>query len=222
MHKPFRLRPIFAPVVKKIAQAAIKVNITANNATLFMLISSINATVGLILFQDFLWFGIWVFITGLLDGVDGSIARLTQHSSRFGGFYDSFMDRVSESIIFLGLILYALMFAPDLGIILSILGFFGYLFSFLISYTRARAELELKNVNRTNSSPFSMNIGILARSERLFYIFLMSIAVFFTSDIIYLILLSLFVLLTGITFLDRLFTYKQYLTSLTSDSAIDS
>ncbi|MHA1610448.1 MAG: CDP-alcohol phosphatidyltransferase family protein [Promethearchaeota archaeon] len=222
MHKPFRLRPIFAPVVKKIAQAAIKVNITANNATLFMLISSINATVGLILFQDFLWFGIWVFITGLLDGVDGSIARLTQHSSRFGGFYDSFMDRVSESIIFLGLILYALMFAPDLEIILSILGFFGYLFSFLISYTRARAELELKNVNRTNSSPFSMNIGILARSERLFYIFLMSIAVFFTSDIIYLILLSLFVLLTGITFLDRLFTYKQYLTSLTSDSAIDS
>ena len=216
MPKPFRLRPIFAPIVKKIAQGAIKLHITANVATLCMVLASLNATVGLILFPDFLWFGIWVFITGLLDGVDGSIARLTQHSSPFGGFFDSVMDRISESIIFCGLILYALIYSTDFGIILAILGFFGYLFSFLISYTRARAELELKNENLPNSTPFSMNLGLMARSERLFYIFLLSIAVFFTSDLIYLILLSLFVFLTGITFLERLFSYKRYLTSLAS------
>ncbi len=218
MQKPFRLRPIFAPIVKIIAQGAIKLHITADVATLFMVLSSLNAALGLIFFQDFLWFGIWVFITGLLDGVDGSIARLTQHSSPFGGFFDSFMDRISESIIFCGLILYAWIYSSDLGIILAILGVLGYLFSFLISYTRARAELELKNVVSTDSKSFSMNIGLLARSERLFYLFLMSIVVFFTSDLIYLILLSLFVLLTGITFLERLLTYKRYLTSFATQN----
>ncbi|GAH16536.1 unnamed protein product, partial [marine sediment metagenome] len=48
-----------------------------------------------------------MFITGIMDGCDGAIARLTNNSTKFGGFFDSFMDRFSEFFIFLGLLIFS-------------------------------------------------------------------------------------------------------------------
>jgi len=60
----------------------------------------------LVFIQNLLLFSIFVFITGIMDGCDGAIARLTGKSTKFGGFFDSIMDRFSEfiNILFLDFI----------------------------------------------------------------------------------------------------------------------
>lgn len=216
MTKPFRLRPIFAPLIKKIAQIAIKMKISPNVATWLMLIFAIIAAVGLLIWGSFIWYGVFIFITGIMDGIDGAVARLSGKTSKFGAFFDSAFDRISEGVIFGGLILYAQYYSIEYADLISIIAVFGFLFSFLISYTRARAELEVYNSNLSQNTSLVFNIGILARSERLFYLFLMAMVVQFTSVYVLIVLMIIFVLLTLITFLQRFFTYKLYLERISS------
>jgi archaetidylinositol phosphate synthase len=107
-----------------------------------------------------------VFITGIFDGIDGALARLNERETKFGGFFDSFMDRLSEFIILLALLInrwnQSLWFLIDMRFIV-----FSSLFgSLMISYSRSRAQSFHKG---------NYDIGLMARSERLFYIFLVSL-----------------------------------------------
>ena len=102
----------------------------------------------------FFWAGAAVFVAGsLLDILDGALARSSGKGTPFGAFIDSTTDRVSEAFV-LGAI--ALVFMRDgsetaLGVaIAAIVG------SFLVSYTRAKAEgLGLKG-----------DVGLGSRAER--------------------------------------------------------
>ena len=138
MPSKFRLRPIFAPFVKLLARGAIWLHITPNLATWLMLGSAFVAGMVLILWQSPLWFGIWVFITGVMDGVDGAVARLSGKGTKFGAFFDSTMDRVSEGVIYLALLWSSstiFTFSEEWTVILVGEAFIS---SVLISYTRAR------------------------------------------------------------------------------------
>ncbi|MCK4380478.1 MAG: CDP-alcohol phosphatidyltransferase family protein [Candidatus Lokiarchaeota archaeon] len=144
--------------------------VTPNLATIFMLCFAILSFIWISFFQNLLVFSILVFITGIMDGVDGSIARLTESASKFGGFFDSVMDRISEFFIFFGLIIFNwnnyLWDYIDVKLII----FISYLISFMISYCRARAEVFFKG---------DFDIGLMARSERLFYLFITMLFAFF-------------------------------------------
>lgn len=192
MGSKFRLRYIFRPLVKAIARGLSKIGITANIATLMMLGFAILSSVFLFLLGNFLLFGICVFLCGIFDGVDGAISRLTDTASPKGGFFDSTMDRVSEFIIFMGLLLYywtELLFGMlDMRIIV----FFCFFFSIMISYSRARAEIIYQG---------DYDIGLMARSERLFYLVVTSIISFFYDFMT--IFLVVFLLLVFGTFLFR-------------------
>ena len=215
MPSKFRLRPIFAPFVKFLARGAIHLHITPNLATWLMLGCAFMAGLGLILWQNLLWFGIWVFITGLMDGVDGAIARLTERGSAFGAFFDSTMDRVSEGVIYLTLLLST----PDLFIFSEkwTTIFIGEAFvsSVLISYTRARIEL----IKSQQKIKCDTNVGLMGRSERLFALFLLSVgsAPFLTSA--YDIFSWSFVLFANLclsTAIFRMFSYKKQLSDETT------
>lgn len=79
-----------------------------------------------------------VFIVGsLFDAVDGAIAKIQGKVSAFGGFLDSTMDRISEGVVLLGLGLY---FSNNDQTIALALCFIALAGSYLVSYTRARAE----------------------------------------------------------------------------------
>jgi len=106
MPSRFRLRYVFKPLIKLIAKALIRIRVTPNMATIIMVGISILCFVSLVIFRNLLFFSIFVFITGIMDGCDGAIARLTNKSTKFGGFFDSFMDRLSEFIIFFGLFIF--------------------------------------------------------------------------------------------------------------------
>jgi len=137
-----------------------------------MLCFSILSCFSLGFFRNLLLFSILVFITGIMDGCDGAIARLTNKSTKFGGFFDSFMDRMSEFFIFLGLHLYnqnrLLWNIIDMKLII----FITFIASIMISYTRARAENFFKG---------DFDIGLMARSERLFYLVISMIISFFLN-----------------------------------------
>lgn len=170
MPSKFRVRYIFRPLIKIIAKGLSKIGITPNIATILMLISAILSLVSLVFFSNLLIFAIFLFITGILDGVDGAIARLTNKSTKFGGFFDSIMDRCSEFVIFFGLLIFCweeiLWNIIDMFLVI----FLSFLASIMISYTRSRAENFYKG---------DFDVGLMARSERLFYLAVTSFIAFF-------------------------------------------
>jgi CDP-diacylglycerol--glycerol-3-phosphate 3-phosphatidyltransferase len=100
---------------------------------------------------------VMVLLAGAFDMVDGALARVRNQKTTFGAFFDSTLDRYSEAVVLLGLIVFALT-APTLPqrnwiVALAYVAGIG---SLMVSYTRARAEglgLDAKS-------------GLLARPER--------------------------------------------------------
>lgn len=172
MPSKFRVRYIFRPLVNLIAKGLSKIGVTPNIATIIMLIFSILSFFSLVFIQNLLLFSILIFITGIMDGCDGAIARCTNKSTKFGSFFDSVMDRFSEFIIFLALFIYTMnQFLWNL-IDMRIIIFLTFLCSIMISYLRTRAENFLKG-------NYDFDIGLMARSERLFYLVIASLVAFF-------------------------------------------
>jgi CDP-diacylglycerol---glycerol-3-phosphate 3-phosphatidyltransferase len=102
----------------------------------------------------FFWLGASLFVVGsILDILDGALARHSGKGTPFGAFLDSTTDRVSEGFM-LGAI--ALVFAREGNEVALAFLVAGLAASFLVSYTRARAEaLGLKG-----------DVGIGSRAER--------------------------------------------------------
>ncbi|MGA2149363.1 MAG: CDP-alcohol phosphatidyltransferase family protein [Bryobacteraceae bacterium] len=102
---------------------------------------------------SFLWAGVVVIGAGLFDMVDGRVARATDQVTRFGGFFDSVIDRYSDLALFMGLLVYYATINRFFYIVLTAVVMTG---SVMISYTRARAE---------NAIP-KCKVGFLERPER--------------------------------------------------------
>jgi CDP-diacylglycerol--glycerol-3-phosphate 3-phosphatidyltransferase len=112
----------------------------------------LSALGGLIYSTGSFFWGAWVLVlAGSCDVLDGQLAKKTGKGSRFGAFLDSTLDRFGEAFIFMGLAWHYAMIplsqaddGPDLGIFTSALVvafiFFAMIGSFMVSYTRARAE----------------------------------------------------------------------------------
>jgi CDP-diacylglycerol--glycerol-3-phosphate 3-phosphatidyltransferase len=102
---------------------------------------------------NFRWAGVVVIGAGLFDMVDGRVARETNRVTRFGGFFDSVIDRYSDLALLMGLLVYYGSINRPFYVILTAVVMTG---SVMISYTRARAE---------NSIP-TCKVGFLERPER--------------------------------------------------------
>jgi phosphatidylglycerophosphate synthase len=99
--------------------------------------------------------GGWLYLlTGILDILDGRIARATGKVTAGGAFFDSVMDRYAELVVFGGL---SIFYRDSWALYVVLLASLG---SIMVSYTRARGEALGVNVN----------IGTMQRPERLFYL----------------------------------------------------
>jgi CDP-diacylglycerol--glycerol-3-phosphate 3-phosphatidyltransferase len=100
----------------------------------------------------------WLLLSGLLDILDGKVARRGGMESTFGAFFDSTLDRLGEAMLFSGIAVYFVTTAgqrwPILGLGVALLGLSG---SFLVSYARARAE----------GLGLDCKVGIAQRPERI-------------------------------------------------------
>ncbi|MCH7793453.1 MAG: CDP-alcohol phosphatidyltransferase family protein [Planctomycetes bacterium] len=82
--------------------------------------------------------GLLAQLSSIVDGVDGDLARLTGSSSRFGGFLDAVIDRYSDSLILLGVSVWAA--SGDDPTLAWVAGFAALAGSFAVTYTRARID----------------------------------------------------------------------------------
>jgi len=102
--------------------------------------------------------------SGLLDALDGAIARIYGEATKFGGFFDSLLDRYADAVILCGIILG--------GLTEVSWGLAALLGSLLVSYTRARAEAAGVKMESVGLAERAERIVILALASFLSYVWL--------------------------------------------------
>ena len=145
-----QLKPAFEEATLPVVRLLKKVGVTPNLLTFFGVV-----LVGVASFYiyngDFFKGGILLLIGNLCDALDGALARRFNLDSKFGAFLDSLIDRISD---FLPLISLGLYYREEEYVLL--LSIFAVLFSFLVSYSRARAE----------GLGIDCKVGVMERAER--------------------------------------------------------
>jgi CDP-diacylglycerol--glycerol-3-phosphate 3-phosphatidyltransferase len=165
-----RCRSVFRPLAAALAKRGVKADHLSIAGLAFSILAGLLFARG-----DFLSAALVLGLAGLCDMMDGDVARATGSASTFGAFLDSTLDRIGEGALFGGLAAYyfsraqggALWIQGELqanarwgdpeGRTLAFLALATLILSFLVSYTRARAEglgLECK-------------VGIMERPERM-------------------------------------------------------
>jgi CDP-diacylglycerol--glycerol-3-phosphate 3-phosphatidyltransferase len=78
--------------------------------------------------------GLFLLVSGFMDTLDGTVARLTNQSSRFGALLDSTLDRYAEFFILSGILFFYRQSWMFFVVLLAIIG------SIMVSYIKARAQ----------------------------------------------------------------------------------
>jgi CDP-diacylglycerol--glycerol-3-phosphate 3-phosphatidyltransferase len=143
----------FGWVIDKIVRALALSKIHPNALTFIGLLINIWAAW---LFAQGEMFAAGLVVVGasVFDMVDGRVARETNQVTKFGGFFDSVLDRYSDLALYMGLLVYYASINRFFYIVLTAIAMTG---SVMVSYTRARAE---------NSIP-KCKVGFLERPERI-------------------------------------------------------
>src|SRR5881397_2221812 len=157
---PQRVKDGFVKLIGPLARLLIKSGVHPNAittvGTVVVIVSGVAFGVGAIR-----WGGL-LLLSGILDLLDGQVARQGGKITTFGAFYDSTLDRIGEGAVFSGLIFYFLTgpVPADLKPRAIAAGLVALVASFLVSYTRARAEaLGVEN-----------KVGIAPRAERIVFL----------------------------------------------------
>ena len=117
----------------------------------------INVGCGLLFgFGRFFSAGILLLVANLFDMLDGQVARLSGRVTRFGGFLDSSLDRLSDMVVFVGLMVFYARDTPDHSTLNVFLAGAGLMGSVMVSYASARAESLIPKCD----------VGFLRRPER--------------------------------------------------------
>jgi len=150
------IREKAAPLMEPVARAFARAGFSPNSLTLIgLLIGSVAA----LLFAkgEPRWAGLTLLVCGVFDVIDGAVARLTGRETAFGGVLDAVIDRYVDFAIFIGIMYSSLeelwwRLPSWAWCTLALTG------SFMVSYTRARAEA---------AGSGKLDIGIAERGERL-------------------------------------------------------
>lgn len=97
--------------------------------------------------------GSLLIVSGLFDFFDGSLARLSGQVTPFGAFLDSVIDRYSDLVVLLGLLLLFIRAGKSSEVLLTMAVLIG---SVMVSYTKARAQ----------SIGVDCEVGLMERPER--------------------------------------------------------
>ncbi len=171
---------VLDPVVAGFAAAGLR----ANHMTVLGLVFSLAAAYGFAL-GKFRLAALITCFAGVCDILDGQLARRTRGESQFGAFLDSTLDRLAEAAILVGIAWFYLFNLVDMVIdpervlnnlqrglepvtwaaiaLLAVLALVG---SFMVSYTRARAE----------GLGLDCKVGWFERPERMVLIIIMGFA----------------------------------------------
>ena len=145
-------------LLKKIVDGMAATGIHPNLLTVFGLLVTAWAAV-LFASGKFRWAAAVVFLAGFFDLADGPVARKQGRVTAFGAFFDSMLDRYSDMVLYMGLLVYYATIGRFFYVVLTAVAMAG---SFMVSYSRARAESLIP----------SCRVGFMERPERLVLIIL--------------------------------------------------
>ena len=151
-------RYLWAKIVRAFAAAHVNPNVL----TAIGLLINVFAAY-LFAYGYFRWAGATVILASIFDLTDGPVARVTERVTPFGGFLDSVVDRYSDLLLLIGLIVYYGRIARFWYVTLVAVAMIG---AVMTSYTRARAE---------NLIP-KCKVGFLERPERIVLIIIGALA----------------------------------------------
>ena len=167
------------PTARALTQIGFSPNMVSISGLLISILSAYLLWTG-----QFVSGGIVIGIAGILDALDGSMSRLGDRATAQGSLLDSSIDRISESIIFLGLLAFYSGSSQSTEMVLVYCVLAG---SFMVSYLRAKGE----------SLNIQCAVGIMTRPERLVVLILGLITGFVIQA------LSLILILTFVTSVHR-------------------
>jgi CDP-diacylglycerol--glycerol-3-phosphate 3-phosphatidyltransferase len=151
------------PLTNWLIRARVTPNAITTVAALVVVVSAIAFGVGWVRLGGGL-----LLLSGVMDTLDGDVARAAGQATKFGAFYDSTLDRLGDGVTFIGIATFLLTTTdirfPVVGAVLCMV---AVLASLLVSYARARAEglgLECK-------------VGVVQRAERILLIGIPSLVV---------------------------------------------
>jgi CDP-diacylglycerol--glycerol-3-phosphate 3-phosphatidyltransferase len=146
-------RNFFKGFLQAVAGVFQRLGVSPNQLTLIGLL--LQAGVAAVIALGYLPLaGILLIFSAVFDAFDGTLARMTGQTSRFGAFFDATLDRYAEALVLFGLLFYV-SGQPDTRTEVLLI-FAAVVGSLLVSYTRAKAE----------SLGIPCTEGILTRAER--------------------------------------------------------
>src|SRR3954471_23261955 len=180
----------FRGFVQPLAIALARAGIQANWLT--YLGFALNVVVAIMIAQGWLGIGGAAFlIVNALDFLDGAVARAAGTAGAFGAFLDSVLDRYSEAVVFVGLIVWYSRQDDTLAVLVSALALAG---SFMVSYCRSRAE----------GLGLDCEVGLLQRPERIVVMGIGLMLAEYTYPIVLVAVLVALAVLTNVTALQRM------------------
>jgi len=148
------LKPAVTRAINPIARGALRLGLTPNVVTATGAMGLVVSALYFYPRQEFFWGTIAISIFALSDLFDGAMARISQKgTSRWGGFLDSTIDRITDSAIVVGLIIALI----DIDDPLAPIALAALVAGGLVSYIRAKAE----------ALGIECSGGIAERTERL-------------------------------------------------------
>lgn len=147
---------LYMPLTYKGAKVFMKIGLTPNKVSVINLIFSFLIFYGVVmagsghsldLFTEQPFYGMWfvaiaflILGTGIIDGIDGAMARLLDKKSKSGAWFDNIIDRISDILMLVGLIPGTLLEVPNAGLDLAWIVWTNCFLIQIYEYMRARHE----------------------------------------------------------------------------------
>ena len=153
------VKPAVTRLITPTAKGLLRIGLTPNSVTIVGAVGLVSSAFIFYPSGDFIWGTVAVAFFALSDLFDGTMARISQQgSSRWGGFLDSTIDRITDSVVLISLIFFLDREHDDLLPVAAV----ALLTGILVPYIRAKAE----------SLDIECRGGLAERTERLIIILL--------------------------------------------------
>ena len=148
-------RALFTRIFRPLAAFLVRRGVSPDVVTFIGTLGVAGAALGFYPFGEFFWGPVVITCFVFSDLVDGTMARMTERSSRWGAWLDSTLDRVGDAAVFGGIAMYYAGDGDDL--LLCGLALYGLAAGAVVSYARARAE----------GLGMTADVGVTERADRL-------------------------------------------------------
>jgi CDP-diacylglycerol--glycerol-3-phosphate 3-phosphatidyltransferase len=146
----------FVKIIDPLATFLVRLNVAPNTLTTIGTICTVAGGVAFALGR-IRTAGFIIGVAAFFDVLDGMVARKGERATIFGAFYDSTLDRLADGALLGGLVFFYATREGHINPPMVAVAIAGIVGTFLVSYTRARAE----------ALGISLRIGFMQRAERI-------------------------------------------------------